>query len=290
MKILLLGGSGFIGRNIIELLGEKYDITAPTHRELDLLNADAVQSFLNKKRYDRVIYAVNVGGKRNQKALTGVYDANYRMFLNVAEQGERFGRMIFLGSGAEYGKQRDIVMIKEEDFGTIQPLDDYGRSKYSISEYINEHENIINLRCFAVFGKYEDYKVRFISNAICRALFGLPITMHRNVKFDYLYILDLVKIIEYFIVNQPMLIFYNVGFGKPIELTELAQIVKQATLNDARIEIEQLGYSNEYTCDTSQLKAEIGDMALTSYEQAISEMIEYYKNILPIMQYKDLEE
>ena len=38
-RILLTGGSGFIGRNILESnLAEKYEIIAPRHCELDLLD------------------------------------------------------------------------------------------------------------------------------------------------------------------------------------------------------------------------------------------------------------
>ncbi|OGZ43259.1 MAG: hypothetical protein A3J55_02595 [Candidatus Ryanbacteria bacterium RIFCSPHIGHO2_02_FULL_45_17b] len=290
MNILLTGGSGFIGKHIIELLGKKYTITAPSHRELDILDLDAVRTFLQAGKFDIVIHAANVGGKRNQGALTGVYETNRRMFLNLAENSNLFGRMIFLGSGAEYGKQGAISMVREEDFGKVQPLDEYGRAKYAASEYIREHEHILNLRCFGVFGTYEDYSVRFISNAICRSLFGLPIVMHQNVKFDYLYAPDLVGIIEYFIINQPSVKFYNAGFGKPIELVELAQMVKQVANSDLEIEIEQPGYGNEYSCDASRLKAEIKNMAFTSYEMAITEMVAYYKSIISKISREDLDE
>lgn len=289
-KILLLGGSGFVGRNIIGLLGKKYDIKAPTHRELNLLDADGVRMFLDAERFDVVIYAVQVGGKRNQSMLTGVYETNCRMFLNVAENSDRFGRMIFLGSGAEYGKQRSIIMVQEEDFGNVQPLDDYGRAKYAASEYISEHRNMLNLRCFGVFGTYEDYRIRFISNAICRSLLGLPIVMHQNVKFDYLYAPDLVSILEYFIINQPLEKFYNVGFGKPVELMGIAEIVKEATSNEMPVKIEQSGYANEYTCNTNRLMAEIKNISFTSHEQAIKEMVVYYKNIISNIRREDLEE
>lgn len=40
---------------------------------------------------------------------------------------------------------------------------------------------------------------RFISNAICRALKGMDITLHKNVYFDYLWVDDLIKIISFFI-------------------------------------------------------------------------------------------
>lgn len=48
-KILLTGGSGFIGRNLREsFLASKYDITAPTHSELDLLDTRSTDEFFKK--------------------------------------------------------------------------------------------------------------------------------------------------------------------------------------------------------------------------------------------------
>ena len=48
--------------------------------------------------------------------------------------------------------------------------DAYGFSKYICAQHIERADRIVNLRLFAVFGAYEDYTVRFISNACCRAL------------------------------------------------------------------------------------------------------------------------
>lgn len=290
MKILLIGGTGFIGRNILEILGRTYDIDAPNREHLDLLDTDAVASYIKHKSFEVVIYAANVGGKRNQQAMRGVYDMNYRMFLNVARNHADFGRMIFFGSGAEYGKQKQIVMVREDNFGAVRPEDEYGQAKYAASQYIAAHSTMMSLRCFAVFGKYEDYRIRFISNAICRALLGLPIRMHQNAKYDFLYVSDLITILEYFIINQSRSQFYNAGFGRPVELTELARMVQEETDSHLPIEREQQGYANEYSCDTSRLKNEIPHMRFTPYREAIREMVAYYKNIISSIRREDLEE
>lgn len=48
-KILLTGGSGFIGRNLREsFLASKYDISAPAHSELDLLDTQSTDEFFKK--------------------------------------------------------------------------------------------------------------------------------------------------------------------------------------------------------------------------------------------------
>ena len=45
MNILLTGAGGFIGRNILEKLGEKYTFFSPRSAELNLLNEQETEDF-----------------------------------------------------------------------------------------------------------------------------------------------------------------------------------------------------------------------------------------------------
>ncbi|MEX1307343.1 MAG: sugar nucleotide-binding protein, partial [Eubacteriales bacterium] len=56
-KIFLSGGSGFIGRNILEHFGESYEIDAPGHSALPLEDADKVAAYFAHKQYDVIIHA-----------------------------------------------------------------------------------------------------------------------------------------------------------------------------------------------------------------------------------------
>jgi GDP-L-fucose synthase len=105
--------------------------------------------------------------------------------------------MIYYGSGAEFDRNNWIPKMKEEYFDSFVPTDQYGFSKYIINKYTERAENIFNLRLFGVFGKYEDYQIRFISQTCCRAIYDLPITINQNVNFDYTYIDDVVEITDY---------------------------------------------------------------------------------------------
>src|SRR5208282_1846459 len=108
---------------------------------------------------------------------------------------------------------------------TNVPTDPYGFSKYICAKYTERSERLLDMRLFAVFGQYEDYTVRFISNACCRALKGLPIVLRQDIVFDYLYIKDLVKLTRWFIENDARHKAYNVCSGRPVALTELARMI-----------------------------------------------------------------
>lgn len=276
-NILLTGGEGFIGRNILEQISSKYNITAPAHQDLDLLDTEKTAIYLKNHKFDVIIHAAGTGVSR-AGSQDKIFDVNTKMFLNLVNNSEKFGRMIFLGSGAEYGKQQPIVKVTERDFGKILPEDEYGKAKYFASEYILKHPKIVNLRCFGVFGKYEDYTIRFISNIICQSLAGQQIVVSKNTVFDYIYIDDLVKIVSFFIEHEPKAKFYNVGRGQCIELMELAKVVKELTKNPYDIQIKQSGMGKEYTCNNSILLNEIGDFEFTPIKKAVQEMIDWYRD------------
>ena len=277
-KVLVTGGSGFIARNLLELLSDTFNIVAPSHQELDLTNVGKIKQYFKNQEFDVIVHAAGAGSLRNELNNQGVHEAGIEMLKNLAENSRHFQRLIFFGSGAEYGKQQPIVKIKENDFGKVLPQDEYGRAKYAASEYIAKHEHIISLRCFGVFGKYEDYTTRFISNTICRSLAGMPIVIRQNTVFDYIYINDLAKIVAFFIEHKPQAKFYNAGRGQGVELLTLAKIVKELTGNPYDIQIKQPGQGKEYTCDNSRLLNELGNFQFTSFEQAISEMVSWNKS------------
>lgn len=281
MKIFLTGGTGFIGRNIIEQLGHTYDIIAPARAELDLINSEAVLEFFKNNRVDVVVHAANIGGTRKQQHVFGTAHSNLKIFFNIIRAKPYFDRLINLGSGAEYGKQDSIIQASESFFDTRMPNDEYGLYKYVCSKYAAEVDYITHLRLFAVFGKYEDYEIRFISNAVCKALFGLPITLRQNLKFDYLCIDDFVKILEAFINKKPTSAFINVGYGEGIDLATVAELVKKEIGSTVPLLVSNKGRGKEYTCDASRLRKLLPDFTFTPFDIAIAKLVAYYKVILP---------
>jgi len=280
-KIFLTGGSGFIGRNILECLGEKYDFVSPSANELDLTNSQAVYNFLEKEKVDIVVHAANIGGIRGKAESADAIYYNLKMFFNLLRAKPFYKRMIMFGSGAEYDKRRPIVKVKEENFDEFIPEDQYGFYKYICSKYAGRTDFITHIRLFGVYGKYELYETRFISNAICRTLFNLPITINQNVFFDYIYAKDLVRIVDYFIEKNLKHRFYNIGSGKRIDLLGIAKKVVEISGKDLPISVKTDGLNNEYTCDISRFSSEFPNFKYTDFDKAIRELFEYYKASAP---------
>ncbi|MCW6087401.1 NAD(P)-dependent oxidoreductase [Clostridium sporogenes] len=285
-KILITGSNGFIGKNLVDNLSNLYDVCAPKREELDLLNTNIVEKYLKLNKFDVIIHAANTNSTRNIKTTNyEVLDRNLKMFFNLERCKEHYGKMYYFGSGAEYDMNNYRPMMNEEYFGEYIPSDAYGFSKYVMSRISEEDNNIYNLRLFGVFGKYEEWERRFISNAICRCIYDLPITIRQNVYFDYLYVDDLVQIMKFFIENTPKRKHYNVCTGKRIDLLNIAKRIIFVSNKNLDIIIKKNGLKPEYTGSNYRLLDEIGEIKFTPLDVAIERLYEYYlinKNYISI--------
>jgi UDP-glucose 4-epimerase len=327
MKILITGGSGFIGRNLAELLVHpetpkpgvpgtsiptapgnptpRYQVATPSSAELDLLKEQDVREYLAAHHFDVMVHAATTRSNRRVGASAEMLDHNCRMFFNLARNESAFGKLIFFGSGAEYGPRAFLpARVREDYFDTRVPTEPYGFSKYICAKYMEARGQspeargrFVELRLFAVFGPHEDYTVRFISNACCRAVKGLPIVLRQDAMFDYLYVKDLAEITRWFIENDAKHGAYNVCSGKPVALSELGRIVSQVSAGNrsaspqsfkptARaVETPELhpfsvtnpGMGEAYTGDNSRLLGEMGGYRFWDLREAIADLYSWYE-------------
>lgn len=276
MKVLLTGGSGFIGRNVVEQLGGHCEILAPTHAELELTDADAVAAWLRRHPVDAVIHAAVRPGHRNAADPSGQLDMNLRMFMNLTRCRESWGRMIYLGSGAIYGTQGDVMHVVEDGEGQGVPADDHGFSRYVIAALARQEPRVVELRPFGVFGRYEDYAIRFISNAICKALFDLPVTLRQDRRFSYLYIDDLMPVLTHFLEGGTLGRAYNLVPEASDSLRDLADLVVAASGKELPVEVAQAGVGLEYTGDNARLRAEMPGLRFTPTREAVECLYGWY--------------
>jgi UDP-glucose 4-epimerase len=277
VKVLVTGAGGFLGRNLAESLCQQYEVIAPSRVELNLMDEDAVHEYLEHHRFDTVIHAASVRANRRIGAPPSLMQSNCRMFFNLARNSERFGKLLFLSSGAVYDRRGPIERISETSFDARVPADPFGFSKYICAHHIAQSANLFELRLFGVFGPHEDWEIRFLSNACCRAVWDLPVTLKQNVRFDYLDVADLAKIVPWFIESRPRHRAYNVCTGRAVDLTALARKVVHASGKNLPVEVGSPGLGNEYSGDNRRLLAELPNFRFRALDDSIHALYRWYR-------------
>lgn len=279
MRILVTGSEGFVGRNLVEYFrGDNISVLHPTVGELDLTSSKSMVDYFKANPVDAIIHsATTLRDKTDYPA--DVCENNLRMFFNLVRQMTPQMKLINLGSGSEYCREYWHAKMPETFFDCHVPVDSHSYSKYVISNYIeNFHElNMVTLRIFGIFGKYEDYRYKFISNAIVKNLLKMPITINQNVNYDYIYIADFYKVIKHFLFNNGKYRAYNATPTDPIDLVSLSNIINQVSDYQSNILVLNGGIGIDYSGNNNRLLQEINNLQMLSYSESIRELYTYYK-------------
>ncbi|KAF0226209.1 MAG: NAD dependent epimerase/dehydratase family [Erysipelotrichaceae bacterium] len=276
-KILLTGSTGFIGRNILPILQKHFEVVVPKRQDLNLMDENEVKTFLFLHKFDAVIHNANPNPVKNNLDQPDLFlEDSLRMFANLYASRAYFGKLIYMGSGAEYDKSLDITNIKEEDFGRSVPKDTYGLSKYIMNIMAQSADNVIDLCVFACYGPY-DHPSKFITHCIQCCLNKTPISIRQDCKFDYLHVFDVAKMLVWLIDNNPKHTTYNAGSGRHLLLSDIAKIVVQQFHLDLPIEVQSPGLNKEYTANVTRFVEESGLMPSIPIEIGIAMQIQWEK-------------
>jgi GDP-L-fucose synthase len=270
-RILLTGAglTGFVGRNLFEDLRGKYLLFTPSSRELDLRDYEKTAAYVDHHGIEAIVHAASQS--------KDVFQADLRMYFNLEKVSRNLDRMVYFGSGAEFDKRDHITMAREEDFGRRIPTDDYGFAKYIMTAHARGSANIYNLRLFGVFGKYEDWTAKFISNLCCKAVYGLLLSIRRECLFDFIYVQDIAKVVEWFLENKPTYHDYNLVYGNPVKLTELAKSVIRTSGRNHETVVLNEGMGLDYTAGNERLRGELPWFVPTPLDDAIETLYQYYE-------------
>ncbi len=307
-NLLILGANGFLGRNVVSLLNEKYDykiIKLNGKNELDLTKDDLFSEYLSKNKTDYIINcAAFVGGiaygydfpaellSKNTIMASNIYKAAYENKVKL---------LVNPISNCAYPKDQNLY--EEENFWDGAPHEsvfEYGFSKKFFvalgSAYFKEYNfgsaNIVLSNMYGPHDHFEEKKSHALG-ALIKKIYDAKLNNYKNVEIwgtgkpirEWLYVKDgaeaLIKSIDLKENNY----FFNIGVNKGMSIHEMAVLI-------AKI----IEWDGEFIFDTSkpdgaEEKRVLGKFTeekfnwspQISLENGIRSTVEWYKdNILKI--------
>ena len=170
MKIFLTGGTGMVGRNILDhSQSNQHLFVAPTSKELNLLDRDAVRASLSQEMPDLVIHSAGlVGGiQANMANHVDFLVKNTDMGLNVISGATSVGikNLINLGSSCMYPREvnnplRESLILQ----GELEPTNEgYALAKIvttRLCEYITREDSAKSYKTLIpcnLYGRHDKY-------------------------------------------------------------------------------------------------------------------------------------
>ena len=226
MRILLLGKTGLLGSEFFDLLSVRGDIElfAPSHRELDLLNAAQVNAFLAGQFFDRIINCVGYTNVDLAETERGrCKQLNVKVLDTILSH-----RQPVINFSTDYIFDAPVGMPIRED-SVRAPLNYYGETKKEAELLLEQYPSLWwNIRTSWLFGASGK---NFISTILEKARTEPSLRVVSDEIGRPTWARDLAKFVIEEFINKTLEKghFHLQNTGDPCSWAELAEYVLQKT-------------------------------------------------------------
>ena len=281
MKILVVGGAGYVGGGIVDTLSKKNEITvydsliyeSAFRKDVNFIYGDIrdyikINSILNN--FDAVVWlAALVGDGACSINPTLTHEINSETVKNLVKNFN--GKIIFLSTCSVYGAQEGVLDENSE----VNPLSEYASSKLIAEKYLEESDAII-FRLGTLFGisdQFSRIRLDLVVNILTtKALVDKKMSVFGGDQWrPLLHVKDVANAIEHNISLNTKGIF-NLHY-KNFKIIEIAEKIKEK-ISDVSIETTPLPFQDarNYQVSSDKLKLETGFEASIELTQGIEEM------------------
>lgn len=295
-KVFLIGGSGFIGKNLVNQFRQNYEVHVidkfidekffSERPEVNTLKLDLVEDQVPCD-YPSPEYIINlasiVTAERNFALFDGLISSNLKVLLNLYERfknDKNLKLFIQFGSSEEYGNEGSpfketmrecpnspYALVKQLTVNTALML----HSNYGFPAMVVRPGNL--------FGKYQNPS-KFIPYVIQQLKANAPLNVTPcEQKRDFIYAEDFAWCIEQIIKNHNKAVgeIINVGSGESISLKSIIEICKNHIGSSSEINFGALPYREnevmDLRCDEGKLSRTINQEIKLNITNRLKEYI-----------------
>ena len=283
MKVLIVGGAGYVGGGIVDLLSKENEVTVydsliyenSYRKNVDFIFGDIrdykkINNILDQ--YDTVIWLaalVGDGACAINPALT--HEINSETVKNLAKNFK--GKIVFLSTCSVYGAQEGIL----DESSEVNPLSEYASSKLIAEKYLADSDSII-FRLGTLFGigdKFSRIRLDLVVNILTtKAYIDKKMSVFGGEQWrPLLHVQDVANAIAHTLDTQTNGVF-NLHY-KNFKIIEIANEIKNK-ISDVEIETTPLPFQDarNYQVSSDKLKDATGFQATVDLTQGINEMYE----------------
>jgi len=296
MKILVTGGSGFIGTHVVSILLKQGNEVIVLDKNKPLVGGatfvqrditEPICDVFEEHMPDAVIHLAAQTMLR-YSVDNPIEDAKTNILgtINVLGACKKNGvkRLIYTSTGgARYGVYPNMP-ASEKDLPL--PSSPYGISKHSAEHYVDLYSEDLDatILCFGnVYGPGDNPETkRLIAVFIDKILKDEQPTIFGDGKQtrDFVYVKDLATFIASIVDKKGEHILYNVSSGVQSSVLEIVDLIKKYTAYEGEILFTDgiKGEVRDITLDISLARKELNWNPKTSIEQGIKETVEWFKD------------
>lgn len=260
MKIALLGGSGFIGKNLALELSAQHEVYIIdriideewflrhgfAQSQLKIAELNQVNEVLQDLPIDKLIHLVStiVPGSSMENPEQG-YSEDVISTIKILEhiKDKKIDIVFFSSGGTVYGDKSDFEAIAEET--PLHPISHYGVVKGTIESILLMYNRVYNMKNKIIrlanpYGEYQNMNgaVGAIAVFMNKIMHGedIVITGDGNVVRDYIHIHDVRKFVGLLIEKeQTNFDIYNLGSGHGVSLNEIIRLLEKLLNKRAKV-------------------------------------------------------